>query len=84
MKIDSLTGSDCLQPDTENKQKKLKDFAAQLTVFLPVEQIENGKIAAIRLFNKKTKRQDFLSLSLSPPLTRRRNMLALRGQFVSL
>lgn len=37
-----------------------------------------------RLINKKSERQDFLSLSLSPPLTRRRNMLALRGPFVSL
>ncbi|XP_055855059.1 SRSF protein kinase 3-like isoform X3 [Episyrphus balteatus] len=57
-----------------------EDFLQQIG-YLPTSRIYSGTSKSI---DEEKAQQDFLSLSLSPPLNRRRDMPALRGPFVSL
>lgn len=57
-----------------------EDFLQQIG-YLPTTRIFAGTATSI---DEEKAQQDFLSLSLSPPLNRRRDMPALRGPFVSL
>jgi len=56
------------------------DFLQQIG-YLPTTRIYSTPTSIV---DEDKAQQDFLSLSLSPPLNRRRDMPALRGPFVSL
>ncbi|KQS44420.1 SRSF protein kinase 3 isoform X3 [Drosophila erecta] len=75
-----LYGSPLTSSQSTTKLSYRDDFLQQIG-YLPTTRIYSTPTSIV---DEDKAQQDFLSLSLSPPLNRRRDMPALRGPFVSL